>query len=51
LSKGLSRTELDAKYFEALELLPAETVLMIRDSFIAESTPVSQMFPDLSSLY
>ena len=51
LSKGLSRTQLDAKYFEALELLPAETVQMIRDSLIEESTPVSSMFPDLSSLY
>ena len=34
-----------------LELLPAETVQMIRDSLIEESTPVSSMFPDLSSLY
>lgn len=51
LSKGLSRKELDAKYFEALEMLPADTLQMIRDSFIEESTPVSNMFPDLSSLY
>lgn len=51
LSKGLSRTELDAKYFEALALLPAETVQMIRDSLLEESTPVSNMFPDLSNLY
>jgi hypothetical protein len=51
LSQGLSRKELDAKYFEALQMLPADTLQMIRDSFVEESTPVSKMFPDLSHLY
>jgi|688.fasta_scaffold1125715_1 hypothetical protein len=50
LSRGLSRRELEAKYFEELEKLPASELVIIRDSMIAESS-VTYCYPDFDNIY
>jgi len=50
LSKGLSRKELEAKYFEELEKLPANELIMLRDSMIAESS-ATYCYPDFDNIY
>lgn len=49
LSSNVSRKELSGKYYEALELLSPEDLLIIRDSYLAE-TEVTVM-PNLDHLY
>jgi hypothetical protein len=50
LSRGLSRKELEAKYFEELEKLPARELVIIRDSFIQE-TETCCYYPDFDNIY
>jgi hypothetical protein len=50
LSKGLSRRELEAKYFEELEKLPAKELVIIRDSFIEEAETCCY-YPDFDNIY
>jgi hypothetical protein len=49
LSSNVSRRELNSKYFQALELLSPEDLLIIRDSYLAEAEVA--VMPNLDHLY
>lgn len=50
LSKGLSRKELEDKYFQELEKLPTVELVILRDSMIAESNAIYS-YPDFDNIY
>lgn len=50
LAEGISQKQLENKYFEALEKLPEEELIAVRDSF-NEEPPVYYTMPDLDHLY
>lgn len=49
LSSNISKKQLSEKYYQALELLNPEDLLMIRNSYAEEASVV--VVPDLEHLY
>jgi hypothetical protein len=50
LSRGLSRKELEDRYFQELEKLPTVELVILRDSMVAESN-ATYCYPDLDNIY